>query len=566
MAAQAILDRKTSSAIKSPHAPPSPHTPQRGVSSTFSSPGNSSYRAEDEPVVLDIGTRYLRAGFAGTWAARCTLGFGIEESRRVGDYRRWLPGYDPSKRRRKTAEAWTAEHELWPIDARRTDLGLVEDKLERAIREAYAKYLLLEAKARRVILIVSTSMPHPFLSIVLALLFDTFQVPGVALVPPAPMAVLAAGLRAGLVVDIGWHETVVTAVDEFREIHERRTTRAMKLVAQETGMLIDRSRSEIPKRPSEDDIKSASDGDKQHDPTIKTHFEYAEEVLTRMAWCNPTPRKNLEESLASLSVDTHASEVDSKADADAEVSIHGPSPSSPPLLLKFSKLSVPVESALLTPSSAPRQQDDHEQTLPLLMYDALLSLPPDTRGACMSRILFTGGGSRIPGLKSRTMLELERLVAIRGWDAVWGDAADKRRRRLKEMDHNRRTGGQAPKAVAEAKEGSENEKPALPAGLEPQTPDPIEEKLRQEVSKGVKPTVSGVVRGVDTLGAWAGASLAASLRVKPIVEIEREQFLQQGLAGARKDVDVTTANERQSHGQGLARPGGSDAWTLGAWA
>ena len=569
MAAQAILDRKASSALKSPQAPPSPHTPQRGISSAFSSPGGggSGYRADDEPVILDIGARGLRAGFAGAWAPRCTLGFGLEVARRVGDYRRWLPGYDAeARRRRKPADAWAAEHELWPLDARRADLGLVEDKLERAIREAYATHLLLEPKARRVVLVASTAMPHPFLAIVLGLLFDRFQVPGIALVPPAPMAVLAAGLRAGLVVDIGWHETVVTAVDEFREVHERRTTRAMKLVAQEMGMLMDRSRNDIAKRPSGGDAEEASDGVKQNDATIKTHFEYSEEVLTRMAWCQTTPHEDLEHGFASLMVGTRAAEIGPEYDANAEVSIPGPSPSSPPLSLKFSVLSGPVESALFTPSSAPRQQDDHEGILPLLLYEALLSLPPDTRGACMSRILFAGGGSRIPGLKSRLILELERLVESRGWDPVWGSAADKRRARLREIDHNRRTGGQTQTAGTQVNGGSENEKPALAAGLEPQISDPIEDKLRQESLKGVKPTVSGIVRGVDTLGAWAGASLAASLRVKPVVEIEREQFLQQGLAGARREVDANATNARQSYGQGLARPGGADAWTLGAWA
>jgi hypothetical protein len=33
------------------------------------------------------------------------------------------------------------------------------------------------------------------------------------------------------------------------------------------------------------------------------------------------------------------------------------------------------------------------------------------------------------------------------------------------------------------------------------------------------------VRGVETLGAWSGASLVASLRVKGKGEVEREDFL-----------------------------------------
>ena len=576
-AAQTWLDRKTSAAVRSPLVgPPSPHTPQRGgsgggVSSTFSSPGGS-YRVEDEPVLLEFGARHLRAGFAGpsSWAPRCTLGFGIEESRRVGDYRRWLPGYDPSKRRKRNPEEWTGEHELWQIDAQSSNLGLVEDKVERAIREAYAKYLLLEAKSRRVILVASTSMPHPFLSIILSLLFNNFQVPGVALFPPPAMAVLAAGLRSGLVVDIGWHETTVTAVDEFRETHELRSTRAMKQIACQMGKLLDRATGAVPS-----EIAGAASPGEAADSTIKTHFEYAEEVLMRIAWCNMSLHTSREDSLAKLRIaESEPEAARREVDEDPIMSIPGPGPSSPPIKLKFSTFSKPVEEVLFAAPS--REQDDHEQSLPHLVYYALLSLPPDVRGACMSRIVVTGGGSRVPGLKSRLLEEVKDLVQSRGWDPVQGRAAERRRRRLKEIDHNRRPTNQTAMPSPKNDENAERDDDhseiyddtKVAAGFEPQTPDPVAEKLLLEAVKGLKPTVSGVVRGVETLGAWVGASLAASLRVKPVVEIEREQFQSQGLAGARRDVDVSVANARQSYGQGLARPGAPDAtaWTLGAWA
>ena len=568
------LDRKTSAAVRSPvAAPPSPHTPQRGISSAFSSPG-SGYRVEDELVLLEFGARHLRAGFAGsTWAPKCTLRFGIEESRRVGDYRRWLPGYDPSKWRKMDPHEWMADHELWQLDPRSSDLGLVEDKMERAIREAYSKYLLLEAKLRRVILVVSTSMPHPYLSLILSLLFNNFQVPGVALASPPTMAVLAAGQRSGLVVDVGWHETSVTAIDEFREVYERRNTCAMRTATCQMARLLDRALEGNTPEPQDDTRQGESNDNK-----IKAHFEYVEEVLTRMAWCNLSRNESLEDSLAKLDIKDTTSEVGPRSDTD--VSIPRPSISSPPLLLRFSALAVPIESTFFTPSLPYRQQDDQEQTLALLVYNALLALPPDTRGACMSRIIITGGGSRTPGLKTRLLHELEELVMNRGWDPVWGKAADKHRERLKEIDSNRRATKRQSKELPDIEEEPEDgalrktaQRPEsrevhLPAAMEPQIPDPIEEKLRREAMKGTKPAVSGIVRGIDSMGAWAGASLAAALRVKPVVEIEREQFLQHGLAGAKRDVEVSVANARQSTGPGLSKAGTAEAaiWTLGAWA
>ena len=80
--------------------PSSPPTPQRTFSSTFSSP-SGSYRVEEESVVLELGYRHLRAGFSGEQHPRCRLGFGREESRRAGDYRRHHPGYEGRTRKRQ---------------------------------------------------------------------------------------------------------------------------------------------------------------------------------------------------------------------------------------------------------------------------------------------------------------------------------------------------------------------------------------------------------------------------------------------------------------------------------
>jgi hypothetical protein len=56
---------------------------------------------------------------------------------RPGDLRRWQPGWRDDWRRRgaTVGVAWSAEHELWTPDVRALDLGLVEDKVERLLRD-----------------------------------------------------------------------------------------------------------------------------------------------------------------------------------------------------------------------------------------------------------------------------------------------------------------------------------------------------------------------------------------------------------------------------------------------
>ena len=153
------------------------------------------------------------------------------------------------------------------------------------------------------------------------------------------------------------------------------------------------------------------------------------------------------------------------------------------------------------------------------------------------------------------------MVEERGWDPVEGGVVDKRKKQLMEVSGNR---GVKTQGANRATDDEALDKiTSSPASLEPQIPDPIEETIRREQEKGKKPTVSGVVRGVETLGAWSGASLLASLRIKGVVEVERDSFLQHGLAGARRDVEASAGSQKA-----IPRPsmGWQTGWTLGPWA
>ncbi|SLM34273.1 Actin-related protein 10 (Arp10) [Lasallia pustulata] len=555
----------------SPRAPPSPHTPQRNISSAFASP-SGSYRLEEESLVFEFGARYFRAGFAGEGTPRCTLGFGPEESRRVGDYRRWLPGYEDRPRKKQQVHRWGKDYELWRMDLRDVDLGLVADKVERAVREAYSKYLLTDLKPRRVILVLPPVMPHPLLSTLLSTLFNNSQSSSISLVPTPVPITIAAGLRSGLVVDVGWSETLVTAVYEYREVHHCRSTRAMKLVTLEMGRLLHRHH----KGPQ--GLDQSKDTASPDEDGLDMTFDQAEEATTRMAWCRSNEKdegvapqsRNLVQHISALTIAEHEDETN---EAIPEPLISIPVSSSPyrTLDIPFSKFADPVEAALFAQGQADQDLDDQEQPLHKLIFRALLSLPPDVRGICMARIIITGGGSNIPGLKTRILVDLEALVQSRGWNPVIGKAADERLRRLKEKNSNRQTTPKPPppqKTTESTDDPPESTSTGNQAAFEAQVPDPIEEKLRRKAGETSKPSLAGVFRIVESLGAWAGASLVAGLRIKGVVEVEKDAFLQHGLAGAKRDAEVSVVAQRQSSGLGIPRAGVGDGgtWTLGAFA
>ncbi|KAF3907945.1 hypothetical protein ABW21_db0206112 [Orbilia brochopaga] len=145
-------------------------------------------------------------------------------------------------------------------------------------------------------------------------------------------------------------------------------------------------------------------------------------------------------------------------------------------------------------------EDESDYTLPYLVFLALLHCPVDVRAACIPRIVITGGASNILGLKSRILGDLKDLVEERGgWNIV-------KPRNLKGDERRRELVEKKPKKVEV--EMLQSEKDDL--------------RIKYAKIGGVAP---GTIRGVETMGAWAGGSILSGARIKGAVEVEREKFL-----------------------------------------
>ncbi|RJE24791.1 actin-related protein RO7 [Aspergillus sclerotialis] len=538
--------------------PSSPHTPQQHIRSTCSSfatssPPGASYRSEEDAIIFELGTRWIRAGFEGNNTPICVTGFGPEESRRVGDYRGWISGSsyaETSPVKLSRVADWASAYELWRMDLRDVDLGLIEDKIERVFRDIYNKYLLADAGTSRLVLVVPSVIPHPLLSSVLSTLFSRWRFPSITLLPTATMSAAAAGVRSALVVDLGWAETTATGIYEYREVATRRSTRAMKTLLQEMGKFLTKLASE----------ESQSTTSANHEDEISVNFEYCEEVVSRLAWCRH--RQSTTES--NEPTDQYSSLL------QKNVSIPSPSKlNSTYIDVHFSNFAEPVEKVLFGEGIREHDLDDEEKPIPLLIYNTLLSLPPDARGVCMSRIIFIGGGSKIPGVRRRILQEVDSMIKEHGWSPVRGKVIERQRQRLENLTLSKQRNlsgedpanplaSQASQPTDQAEQKQEEEE------QEQEAIDFVEQKLRRaNKDKSHPPQIRGIVREVESLGAWAGASLVTSLKVRGMVEIDREKFLQHGLAGASRDLE--------SHGHipdrrsGLRSGGDRSSWTLGGW-
>ncbi|EMD00739.1 hypothetical protein BAUCODRAFT_61872 [Baudoinia panamericana UAMH 10762] len=484
-----------------PGTPGSPRTPVlgRSISSQFASPG--SYRGEQEDtVVYELGARHISAGFAGESRPRCILRFHPDMGRRVGEYRQYDPQYTSSRRGSTKRNAWGDGYELYRTDCRGLDLGLVHDKLERAVRTVHADFLQLDQKPRKAVLAVPSLLPTPLLEVALRILFNHYaQPPSVQILSTPILACVGAGLRNALVIELGWEEIVITAVGEYREVFQRRSVRAGKRLSEITALML------------QDEVKKANPGEEG-----KVDFAHAEDVVERLGWCKPQPQQS------------------SANEKETIKQIPLPDGQSTSMAVPFSRLSEPAEDLFFTASDL-QDLDDNDLPLHVLAYRVLLALPLDLRALCISRIVLTGGLGSFPGLRSRLLCELNELVGKRGWDPVakYGSATAWHERTLRERSANiaaaRQAGTDGESSANPTKQAAPDFVPARH-----RKHDDIKDHvtLKSERNHGARPQdiiVKGVVRGVETLGPWAGASMVASLRIKGVREVEREDFLKHGL-------------------------------------
>ncbi|KIW02679.1 uncharacterized protein PV09_06116 [Verruconis gallopava] len=532
----------------------SPRTPlSRSVSGLYGSPG-SSFRIDDENLLIfEFGSRNLRAGFAGESAPRCRISYSPELWRRSGDYRHW----DVDFENRSGREGY----ELWgSLDVRHLDLGVVEDRVEKLIREAEARFLLLDNRAKRISLTAPSSLPRPLLSILLRRLFEGLQAVSVTVFPCSVMSCVGAGVRSAIVLEIGWLESTATAVCEYREVRQLRSIRAGRALAKDVRRLL--------RREARKQGASAK---------YKPHFEEVDDVLCRAAWCRASSKATEDEEQETTTITIP---ITSKNAGISQVS------------LPLQALAEPAETALFGSASQTRDLDDHDLPLSRLLYEVLRHLPIDIRSLCTMHIIVTGGISNIPGIKQRIISDLQDLVKTQSWDPIREYAPrlglsrpTARAAPLSEVDGNlqrQSISSMPPTKVTETVSAeSSSDEPAvsiIPAHLRPHDANPIDSKLASLTLKDAIPTpAKGTLRAVNTLGAWAGASLATNLRIRGVVELERDRFLSHGLVGgavpgsvkpgvSNAAVETSYARTRQSLGANAKLGEKSGGWGLGVWA
>lgn len=185
----------------------------------------------------------------------------------------------------------------------------------------------------------------------------------------------------------------------------------------------------------------------------------------------------------------------------------------------------------------------------------------------MSRVIFTGGGASVLGLRGRIFDEVGHLIRERGWDPVQGKAVEQLRANPRLKRRGTRQAGNGPTGVEVQADGQEHDGVWHDAANSAPELDPVEEAIKRANPGDKKPRVQGELRAIESLGPWSGASLTTQLKAPAIATIDRDIWQQQGAAGASRASDVDPKTQRQSLGAGgLMRAAAvGAAWTLGVW-
>lgn len=377
----------------------------------------------------------------------------------------------------------------------------------------------------------------------------------VSLMSTPTMVAVGAGVRSALVVDMGWNETIVTSVYEYREVKSSRTIRGGRSLNDTLYKLLHGL------------IPTAEDDDESEDRAVT--FEECEDIMCRLMWCRPSAFKSSQRQ--STQLDTVEEQDENEGEPNqpsgiAEVPLRSTNPPST-IHIPFNKLADVCDDALFDPSAARSTFDDHELPLHLLVYDQLLQLPLDVRAICMSRIIFTGGCSNILGIKERIVDEITSIVERRGWEPVFGKSVEN----LRNGQRAQRKASLQRSSISSV--GTSDSSGYDSDGLrsESGTTDSLEDQVEAKIARNrpMRHQFQGQLRAVHSLGAWAGASLLCQLKIPAMATVDRELWLQQGANGASRPSEVDVKHQqRQSMGAGgLIRGSGGhhSNWTLGIW-
>ena len=254
---------------------------------------------------------------------------------------------------------------------------------------------MIDSKARKVIVAEPTLLAYRIKEAICRVLFTYFQVPSVTFLSSHVLALASTGLRTGLVVDIGWHDTKVLPVFAFgielTKIYELRPLNpfiqvspiACKALHARVGYLL------------------------QHHCTpalTSTSFRTIDDFLVRALYTPSQPNTYTHITTNGLIPNEKLKEV---YETDPSDTIKWYVSSQKKELYVPRWICSRATEIFFEGDRSGIEPDTDEIGLATTIITCLLRLPKDVRAKVMQSVVIVGGGAAIPGFRSRVHASLE---------------------------------------------------------------------------------------------------------------------------------------------------------------
>ena len=141
----------------------------------YQSRRHSVYGTETK-IIIDPGSRIWKVGFSGELHPRSVFLINDDKS-------------------------------LWNLNALKSFIGIID-----AFLLTFINHLQIDSKQKKILLVENSFLSNPIKDSIIRILFNNFQVPSIAFANSSLLALLASGRSSGLVIDIGYLQTIITPV------------------------------------------------------------------------------------------------------------------------------------------------------------------------------------------------------------------------------------------------------------------------------------------------------------------------------------------------------------------
>lgn len=281
---------------------------------------------------------------------------------------------------------------LWDLDGIQDELGVLD-----IFRDIYFEQLQTDPKQRRVIIAENPFLSSPVKFAIMSVLFSNLQVPSVSFTPSPLLSLISAGRTTGLVVDVGYLQTVVSPVYASRPLDPFIVTTSFggKYLSDRLRELIVEYATYYPPFTTQQLSTATSQPPSSAIPQDAITDAWIEDVKCKALFAEPQLRKREDSDVVMSESDDDTSQISVKLQTN-----NGRGVVFIPGWIRTKAVEDLFDS----------KEDIDQPSIPECIVKCLQKLPIDTRRDLAGNCLVVGGTASMVGFRTRLKNEIRELL------------------------------------------------------------------------------------------------------------------------------------------------------------